>query len=165
MSTSTDADPYSCTVCMDKPRTVVALPCSHLALCGECASKLDHCPICRAAVESYEDPETVYGSGRKVLRAAGSMTPECGMLKLLLRTVMAMPDCCTHTAAAQHLLAIVSDALNVVDRETVTQSLLASLCTNLQGVLSLIAIPKKTAEYRRWWKNINTQIALCLSGM
>jgi hypothetical protein len=42
-----------CVVCMDAPRSVLLLPCKHLALCEECSESLQAggnkgaCPVCR----------------------------------------------------------------------------------------------------------------------
>ena len=44
-----------CLVCMDADRSVVLLPCKHLALCGECAGKLSPaiCPVCRTEIDDF----------------------------------------------------------------------------------------------------------------
>ncbi|NWS71820.1 BIR7B protein, partial [Crotophaga sulcirostris] len=39
-----------CKVCMDREVSVVFVPCGHLVACGECASSLRLCPICRAVI-------------------------------------------------------------------------------------------------------------------
>ncbi|NXE20579.1 BIR7B protein, partial [Ardeotis kori] len=39
-----------CKVCMDRDVSVVFVPCGHLVACGECASNLRLCPICRAVI-------------------------------------------------------------------------------------------------------------------
>ncbi|XP_064888412.1 baculoviral IAP repeat-containing protein 7 isoform X2 [Columba livia] len=39
-----------CKVCMDRDVSVVFVPCGHLVTCGECASNLRLCPICRAVI-------------------------------------------------------------------------------------------------------------------
>lgn len=39
-----------CKVCMDREVSVVFVPCGHLVTCGECASNLRLCPICRAVI-------------------------------------------------------------------------------------------------------------------
>ncbi|MCL7045137.1 hypothetical protein MKW94_004561 [Papaver nudicaule] len=39
----------SCKVCDKNEVSVLVLPCRHLCLCKECESKLDYCPICKAA--------------------------------------------------------------------------------------------------------------------
>ncbi|KAG7257631.1 hypothetical protein CRUP_018386 [Coryphaenoides rupestris] len=49
MSTSKEAF-RTCKVCMDKPVSIVFIPCGHLVVCGDCAASLRHCPICRASV-------------------------------------------------------------------------------------------------------------------
>ncbi|KAI5095914.1 baculoviral IAP repeat containing 7 isoform X1 [Silurus meridionalis] len=40
----------TCKVCMDKPVSLVFIPCGHLVVCSECAASLQHCPICRAVI-------------------------------------------------------------------------------------------------------------------
>ncbi|XP_036386730.1 baculoviral IAP repeat-containing protein 7-A-like [Megalops cyprinoides] len=40
----------TCKVCMDKPVSLVFIPCGHLVVCADCAPSLSHCPICRAAI-------------------------------------------------------------------------------------------------------------------
>jgi hypothetical protein len=44
------AEDLSCVVCLERPRTVVVLPCRHLSLCEMCAPALVECPMCRGAV-------------------------------------------------------------------------------------------------------------------
>ena len=44
-----------CVVCMDRPPTVITLPCKHKVLCKLCASQVSSCPVCRdTAVELFE---------------------------------------------------------------------------------------------------------------
>ncbi|KAF4078333.1 hypothetical protein AMELA_G00198060 [Ameiurus melas] len=40
----------TCKVCMDKPVSMVFIPCGHLVVCSDCAASLQHCPICRAVI-------------------------------------------------------------------------------------------------------------------
>ncbi|KAB5546458.1 hypothetical protein PHYPO_G00072260 [Pangasianodon hypophthalmus] len=40
----------TCKVCMDKPVSMVFIPCGHLVVCSECAASLRHCPICRGVI-------------------------------------------------------------------------------------------------------------------
>ena len=43
-----------CVVCMDAPRTEVALPCKHFCVCAECAARIERkCPICNGAVTAW----------------------------------------------------------------------------------------------------------------
>lgn len=37
----------SCVICFDKARSVRFASCSHCAVCHECLSKIDECPLCR----------------------------------------------------------------------------------------------------------------------
>ena len=51
---------WQCVVCDDNEKTVVYLPCNHLAVCGDCDEEmaemnagdngLQECPICRAQI-------------------------------------------------------------------------------------------------------------------
>ena len=40
-----------CKVCLDKPVSIVFLPCGHLVTCAECAPAMKKCPICRGIVK------------------------------------------------------------------------------------------------------------------
>ncbi|KAF6264578.1 hypothetical protein COO60DRAFT_1266813 [Scenedesmus sp. NREL 46B-D3] len=47
-----------CVVCMDAPRSVLLLPCKHLALCEACSVQLQGsaancCPVCRVPVSQH----------------------------------------------------------------------------------------------------------------
>mmetsp|Transcript_2166 Transcript_2166/g.7558 ORF Transcript_2166/g.7558 Transcript_2166/m.7558 type:complete len:84 (-) Transcript_2166:62-313(-) len=46
-------DKYMCVVCLEKPKSVVLLPCRHSCLCEECAEaqQWERCPLCREVVE------------------------------------------------------------------------------------------------------------------
>jgi hypothetical protein len=39
-----------CSVCLDKEKEYVCVPCGHYHLCYNCGEKIDDCPICRAKV-------------------------------------------------------------------------------------------------------------------
>jgi baculoviral IAP repeat-containing protein 7/8 len=39
-----------CSVCLDKAKEVLFLPCRHITTCIECAAVLEECPICRMTV-------------------------------------------------------------------------------------------------------------------
>jgi hypothetical protein len=42
-----------CIVCMDAPRSVLLLPCKHLALCSHCwLQNMKECPCCRGLIDS-----------------------------------------------------------------------------------------------------------------
>jgi hypothetical protein len=50
---------HSCTVCLERKRTHLAVPCHHLCLCDECASELhqrggSRCPICNNENVTFE---------------------------------------------------------------------------------------------------------------
>ena len=52
-----------CVMCLDEKKTVLALPCAHLALCAPCAALLlkraePECPMCRGPLKKVL---TVYG--------------------------------------------------------------------------------------------------------
>ena len=40
-----------CVVCQDGDKCVVLFPCSHLALCTDCESLVNQCPLCRTKIE------------------------------------------------------------------------------------------------------------------
>ena len=48
-----------CVVCLDRDRSVLCVPCNHLAMCAECAKGVagedEECPICRSAVTGTID--------------------------------------------------------------------------------------------------------------
>jgi len=48
--------PHSCLICMDKPPSVVVVPCGHFVFCGECADTsqfhVDKCPLCKRGISS-----------------------------------------------------------------------------------------------------------------
>lgn len=46
-----------CCVCMDEPRSVLLLPCRHVAVCRACLTRLSPClcPICRSPVQESID--------------------------------------------------------------------------------------------------------------
>ena len=39
-----------CVVCMSAARSVVLIPCGHLAVCQSCYSRLQQCPVCRSVI-------------------------------------------------------------------------------------------------------------------
>lgn len=39
-----------CVICLDKPRTIVAIPCGHLAYCDQCSVQIKACAICKNAI-------------------------------------------------------------------------------------------------------------------
>ena len=45
-----------CTICMDAARDTVLKPCDHAVACAGCSAGLQHCPLCRAAVEYPRPP-------------------------------------------------------------------------------------------------------------
>ena len=40
-----------CVVCMSASRSVVLIPCGHLAVCQSCYGRLQQCPICRSMIQ------------------------------------------------------------------------------------------------------------------
>jgi hypothetical protein len=42
-----------CIICMNLPRSVLLLPCKHLALCNDCwHEEMKECPFCRGMIDS-----------------------------------------------------------------------------------------------------------------
>ncbi|XP_030385095.1 mitochondrial E3 ubiquitin protein ligase 1 [Scaptodrosophila lebanonensis] len=42
-----------CVVCSTNPKEIILLPCGHVCLCEDCATKIEvTCPVCRAKIES-----------------------------------------------------------------------------------------------------------------
>ncbi|GFR47662.1 hypothetical protein Agub_g9406, partial [Astrephomene gubernaculifera] len=54
-----DGDEGLCVVCMDRPRSVLLLPCGHLVLCGGCVRAVRErgglCPMCREKIGDVQD--------------------------------------------------------------------------------------------------------------
>jgi len=48
--TTGSISPNDCIVCMDNARDTLLLPCSHLHFCGECAARLERCPLCKVII-------------------------------------------------------------------------------------------------------------------
>lgn len=46
-------DEQSCKVCLESLADIVFLPCGHMVSCGQCASALRKCPLCRKAINGY----------------------------------------------------------------------------------------------------------------
>jgi hypothetical protein len=46
-------DPEICSVCLDRPKCVIFMPCNHLACCAECTPNIKppNCPICRTKMQ------------------------------------------------------------------------------------------------------------------
>lgn len=44
------SDEKACIICKDKPKTVLLLPCRHLAFCLECVANLQNCAVCRTLI-------------------------------------------------------------------------------------------------------------------
>ncbi|KAH3724397.1 hypothetical protein DPMN_050214 [Dreissena polymorpha] len=40
----------TCTSCKQRPKTMLLLPCSHLAACEQCVADLSCCPMCFRSV-------------------------------------------------------------------------------------------------------------------
>jgi hypothetical protein len=41
-----------CRICLEEETRFVVQPCGHFCMCGDCVVQLNHCPICRAEIES-----------------------------------------------------------------------------------------------------------------
>ena len=47
-----EAEKKLCIICMEKPRDIVFVDCSHLCCCQACSDKVTNCPLCRKQVTS-----------------------------------------------------------------------------------------------------------------
>lgn len=45
-----ESETKRCTICMDRDRQILFLPCRHVACCKECAAQLQNCPIDRSVI-------------------------------------------------------------------------------------------------------------------
>jgi hypothetical protein len=43
-----------CTICLDKRKNCLFLPCGHICTCKECGSKMTTCPLCRAVITTKQ---------------------------------------------------------------------------------------------------------------
>jgi hypothetical protein len=41
-----------CVICLCEQADRIVLPCAHLALCSNCGTGLNHCPVCRQGIET-----------------------------------------------------------------------------------------------------------------
>lgn len=52
-----DEDAHLCVVCMEEPRSIVLVPCGHMALCKSCCEQIvpekQKCPMCCQDVEYH----------------------------------------------------------------------------------------------------------------
>jgi hypothetical protein len=52
-----EEDAHLCVVCMEEPRSIVLVPCGHMALCKECCEHImqekKECPMCCQLVEYH----------------------------------------------------------------------------------------------------------------
>jgi hypothetical protein len=53
-----EEDAHLCVVCMEEPRSIVLVPCGHMALCKDCCEQImakdrKECPMCCQAVEYH----------------------------------------------------------------------------------------------------------------
>jgi len=40
-----------CKVCLDEQCSIIIIPCSHFAVCGQCITSLEKCPLCRSNIK------------------------------------------------------------------------------------------------------------------
>jgi len=50
---STIGGQTTCVVCMDGPKSHLAVPCGHQSVCGHCAAQISACPYCREHVVTW----------------------------------------------------------------------------------------------------------------
>lgn len=56
-------DAHLCVVCMEEPRSIVLVPCGHMALCGDCCQRIivqqkGTCPMCCQEVEYHVEVDS-----------------------------------------------------------------------------------------------------------
>ena len=56
---STIGGETTCIVCMERPKTHLAVPCAHQCACGPCAEQMPLCPYCRAPVQGWLEVRVV----------------------------------------------------------------------------------------------------------
>ena len=57
-------DPNECVICREQDINSLLLPCGHLAMCAECAKKVQICPMCRGEIEHVVEDVFMIGSLR-----------------------------------------------------------------------------------------------------
>ena len=50
---STIGGQTTCIVCFVNPKSHAAVPCGHQCVCGDCAAKMNECPVCRASAREW----------------------------------------------------------------------------------------------------------------
>ena len=50
-------DAYKCSVCLDRMKNILFIPCLHISTCKQCARQLVNCPICRSLIR---EEKTIY---------------------------------------------------------------------------------------------------------
>ena len=56
---STMGGETSCIICFERPKSHLAVPCSHLCVCGPCSGLMPECPYCREPVMMWLAPRPV----------------------------------------------------------------------------------------------------------
>ena len=56
---STMGGETSCIICFERPKSHLAVPCSHLCVCGPCSELMRECPYCREPVMMWLAPRPV----------------------------------------------------------------------------------------------------------
>ncbi|XP_065331544.1 uncharacterized protein LOC135933987 [Cloeon dipterum] len=46
-----DGTQLDCCICLDQKRSMVFVPCGHVACCHRCADQLSNCPVCRTKID------------------------------------------------------------------------------------------------------------------
>lgn len=58
-----DDDLHMCVVCMEEPRSIVLVPCGHMALCKDCCQQImanqpASCPMCCQNIEYHVEVDS-----------------------------------------------------------------------------------------------------------
>eukprot|EP00929_Paragymnodinium_shiwhaense_P045052 TRINITY_DN23066_c1_g1_i1.p1 TRINITY_DN23066_c1_g1~~TRINITY_DN23066_c1_g1_i1.p1 ORF type:complete len:427 (+),score=73.08 TRINITY_DN23066_c1_g1_i1:71-1351(+) len=70
------AEGGECVVCYEQPIGACLLPCGHVAMCGDCAGKVDFCPICRTEISQVAYAANFFGGNKQNLEVQAVLPQE-----------------------------------------------------------------------------------------
>eukprot|EP01088_Endostelium_zonatum_P006200 TRINITY_DN18304_c0_g1_i1.p1 TRINITY_DN18304_c0_g1~~TRINITY_DN18304_c0_g1_i1.p1 ORF type:complete len:398 (-),score=102.42 TRINITY_DN18304_c0_g1_i1:24-1184(-) len=66
-----------CSICNDGYCTITLIPCKHQILCGDCAEKVDYCPVCRTIIQARMECFTNFAENNGItLKQKSRRTPK-----------------------------------------------------------------------------------------